>query len=407
MPRGEDEFRSGISWTVFPTSLLIIASLAGIYYVYTNFGEFDKSVALGIVAVAIIIAIWNFLTLIRLRRYRPRKVTVGRIFCSLILVALVWCTAAAFTGIQPLPSIKDRALNFIEQNWQAISESLAPAPVKPPPALIEPLPAPTPATVPTPEPIEPAPAPTAPSIPVKPPVYQHEQLIQYALELINKDRVANGLLPVALGSNFAAQKHAEERLANKYCSHWDMDGMKPYMRYTLAGGVNYESENGFVTETIWFGEKDPSYRRDPKEMLKRAQEGLMDSQYHKKNILNKWHKKVNLGIAYNEERLDLVQQFEGDYVDFSKLPTVSGNILSMAGKVTIGNIEQVAVHYDSSPKPLSPEQLNVPPYNYAYGLGEDIGTVVPPLPPGYFYTDLSSNDVIAMTWDIGKHRPYT
>ena len=50
------------------------------------------------------------------------------------------------------------------------------------------------------------------------------------LTLINRDREANGLAPVILGTNTAAQSHAEEELANGYISHWGMDGMKPYMR---------------------------------------------------------------------------------------------------------------------------------------------------------------------------------
>jgi len=281
------------------------------------------------------------------------------------------------------------------------------------PTVTEPLP-PSPSTnVPsstsTPPPVESTPAPetakppvtpTSPSTPVQPPVYEHEELVAYALELINRDREANGLGPVTLGSNTAAQKHAEERLANRYGSHWGMDGLKPYMRYTLAGGENYEAENGFFTETIWYGGRDPSYRRDPKEMLEQAQESLMTSPGHRKNILDKWHKKVNLGIAYDNERLDLVQQFEGDYINFSKLPSISGNILSMTGKVTIGTIENVTLHYDPLPEPLSPEQLNSPPYDYAYGLGEKVGFIVSPLPPNYYYIDLPSSAVVANAWDV-------
>ena len=259
-----------------------------------------------------------------------------------------------------------------------------------------------PSPAPAPEPVKPPTTPTVPSTPVEQPVYKHSELVTYALELINRDRMANGLESVTLGSNTAAQKHAEERLANRYGSHWGMDGLKPYMRYTLVGGENYEAENGFFTETIWYGGRDPSYRRDPKEMLEQAQQGLMASPGHRKNVLDKWHKKLNLGIAYDNERLDLVQQFEGDYIDFSKLPSISGSILSMTGKVTLGTIENVSIYYDLLPHPLTPTQLDAPPYDYAYGLGEDIGTILPPPPPGSFYIDLLPNDVIATTWDINS-----
>jgi len=261
------------------------------------------------------------------------------------------------------------------------------------PALIEPT------QVPTLEPAKTPPTNTPSSTPVTQPAYTQEELIQYALELINKDRTDYGLLPVILGNNTAAQKHAEERLANGYMSHWSMDGLKPYMRYTLAGGINCEAENGSMRQIYWIGGKDPSYRINPKETLEEAQDGLMTSPGHKKNILNKWHKKVNLGIAYDEERLDLVQQFEGDYINFIELPTVSGDILSMEGEVNLGTIENIVIYYDPLPQPLSIEQLEAPPYDYAYSFGEKIGVILPPLPSGFHYIDLLPTDVVAFIWD--------
>ena len=36
--------------------------------------------------------------------------------------------------------------------------------------------------------------------------------------------------------------------ANCTRGHWGTDGMKPYMRYTLAGGEQYSSENVFAID---------------------------------------------------------------------------------------------------------------------------------------------------------------
>ena len=38
--------------------------------------------------------------------------------------------------------------------------------------------------------------------------------------------------PVVLGSNPAAQMHAEDMLAYDYIGHWWADGRKPYIVYT-------------------------------------------------------------------------------------------------------------------------------------------------------------------------------
>lgn len=217
------------------------------------------------------------------------------------------------------------------------------------------------------------------------PIVQQEQLVAYALELINNDRIDNGLNTVILGSNTAAQEHAEEMLVIDYMSHWGADGMKPYMRYTLAGGFNYEAENAFFHRTIWYGEQNPSYRLDPIEVLEKAEKGLMNSAGHRRNILNKQHKKVNIGIAYDNERLTLVQQFEGDYITFNKYPGFSGSTLSLSGNTITGFvIDQIQIWYDQPPHPLTLGQLGM---TYAYSLGTPVVFIRPPPPPGSYYPD--------------------
>ena len=63
------------------------------------------------------------------------------------------------------------------------------------------------------------------------------------LQLINEERVRAGVAPVVLGDNIAAQLHAESALENCFSSHWGIDGLKPYMRYSLAGGYQSNAEN--------------------------------------------------------------------------------------------------------------------------------------------------------------------
>ena len=311
------------------------------------------------------------------RERRKRHVLIALAFIVTILVGILYVYAAFIANATP------RATPV-----PGLGLTLTPTPVAPrgpiPIRQQTPPPSPTPKITPSPTPT-PTPGPT-PSL---------RELVQYALELINKDRRDHGLPPVVLGNNSAAQKHAEDMLRNNYYSHWGMDGMKPYMRYTLAGGFNYEAENISSSGKASYG-----YRVNPKRMLEEAQKGLMDSPDHRRNILNKWHKKVNIGIAYNNRSFYLVQQFEGDYIEFSRLPTISGDTFSMAGKVALGTISSVAFYYDPLPKPLTREQLAAPPYDYAYSLGERVGSIIPPPPPGYFYADLPSDRVLASRWSL-------
>ena len=79
----------------------------------------------------------------------------------------------------------------------------------------------------------------------------YSDLVNYALSLINSDRQSNGLQNVSLSSIDSAQLHAEDMLKNGYFSHWDMNGYKPYMRYTLAGGQGAVAENMCLARGNW------------------------------------------------------------------------------------------------------------------------------------------------------------
>lgn len=233
----------------------------------------------------------------------------------------------------------------------------------------------------------------------------HEELVLYMLELINKDRAAHGLSPVRLGNNPAAQQHAEEIIHAGYFSHWGLRGEKPYMRYTFLGGVNYEGEN---IGSLWLegASHSISLQREIQrgrgdEILEGIEQGLMNSPGHQRNILDKWHRKVNIGLAYNEQRVAIVQQFEGDYVEFNIPPTIVGTDLTMSGILKLGALRQLAIYYDPPLQPLSPQQLESPPYDYSYDLGRRVGRIHRPAPPGSFYVGLEPGDIEANKWQSG------
>ena len=226
-----------------------------------------------------------------------------------------------------------------------------------------------------------------------------EQLREYMLGLINSDRETHGLTPVVLGDNSAAQQHAEDKLAQGYSSHWGTDGLKPYMRYTLAGGYNYEAENSSGPAPLRDGVN--YMQQAPEALLREAESSLMDSPGHRRNILNPWHKKVNLGIGCNEFTCSVVQQFEGDYVEFSQNPRIHNGILSLGGNLKGGFVfEGVHIWYDQPPHTLTLGQLDA---TYSYGVGQEPVTFLrEPLSWTKFYLDSS----VIFTWEAGLD-PYS
>ena len=206
--------------------------------------------------------------------------------------------------------------------------TLGPVPTLPPPPTSRQ----TPAPVPTPTP---PPAPTLTPL---------EELRLYALDLINKDRADHNLPPVVLGSNPAAQLHAEDMLEHDYQGHWWVDGRKPYMVYTQTGGRSYAAENvashGW-TEMEWQEKNCDSLRVNctipsPREAIQELQWRMMyDDAHadwgHRDNILAEGHRAVNIGISLNDKRTTFVQHFEGGDVEADGPPLLTpGGMLSLS-----------------------------------------------------------------------------
>lgn len=219
------------------------------------------------------------------------------------------------------------------------------------------------------------------------------ELFSFALQLINKDRADQNLPAVDLGYNAAAQKHAQNMLDNNYLAHWGTDGLKPYMRYTLEGGFNYEQENSAFSSS--------SAKIDPRTEIQALEQAMVyddaaSNWGHRDNILNKLHKKVSIGLAYNNTSLALVQQFEGDYVEFYQPPTIAGGLLSFSGHFKMAGLvlNNAAITFDNLPQPLTAAELTSGPY-HSYGQGPVLGIVFPPLPPNAQYNNLPAGSMIA------------
>ena len=211
---------------------------------------------------------------------------------------------------------------------------------------------------------------------------------EYALTLINIARTASGLNPVILGDNIAAQLHAESALENCFSSHWGIDGLKPYMRYTLRGGQQYNAENVSGLDYCITAGDGYAKNRSVEYEIGDATEGLLQSPGHRRNILNKWHKKVNFGIALDDYNFTFVQHFEGDYVEYSEVPTISNGILSFKANTQNGarirdeDSLGVQIFYDPPVQPLTRGQVS---RTYCLKSGLQIASLRPPLQPNWFY----------------------
>ena len=193
-----------------------------------------------------------------------------------------------------------------------------------------------------------------------------------------------------LGGNNAAQLHTESSLENCVSSHWGIDGLKPYMRYSLAGGYQSDGENGSGSDYC-ITRKD-RYRSigDIDQEIREMIEGWMDSPGHRRNILDSSHKMVNVGLAWDKYNLKGFQHFEGDYVEYEGLPSIEEGTLSLSGLVKNGarlhekkNLG-IQMFFDLPPHALSRGQVS---RTYCYGPGVQVVSLNYPLTGGRFWTE--------------------
>ena len=155
-------------------------------------------------------------------------------------------------------------------------------------------------------------------------------------------------------------------MRRNYRSHWGADGLTSYMRYTLAGGLNREVQN--VAGPDLPAEDTTEGGSELRQWLTQIQQGLMDGQAHRGNILDPWHRKVNLGIACDPPACWIVQQFESGHVRFSHPPYLDGAMLTLAGNLAEGlELDGVALWYHQPTHPLTLGQLDA---TFSYGAGQ-------------------------------------
>ena len=244
---------------------------------------------------------------------------------------------------------------------------------------------------PTPSPLSNA-TPTPTPTPTQPADLRHLEEKLYMLELVNAARVRAGVEPVALGDNAAAQLHAEAALANCFSSHWGIDGLKPYMRYSLAGGYQSNAEN--ISGLGYCIKSSDGYRSNGtiEWEIREAMNGLMDSPGHRDNILDRWHRKINIGLAWDSYNFSLVQHFEGDYVEYDRLPEIQDGVLRLSGTAKNGVTFEsdadlgVQIYFDPPPHALTRGQVS---RTYCYDQGRLIGALRPPLSGDWYYDDHS------------------
>ncbi len=199
-------------------------------------------------------------------------------------------------------------------------------------------------------------------------------LQDYALSLINNDRNKYGLANVSLSNISSAQQHADNMIAYGYLSHWDIYGLKPYMRYTLLGGRGSVTENVAYVSNETCGLLGCTGNINVKNAIESMENSMMynDSECcnngHRDNILNPYHNQVSIGVAYNKTTVYLVEDFIDNYITWANgYPYYSNGTFSLQGSIQNGyTMPEILVSYDSPVQNMSVSELKETS-DYSYG----------------------------------------
>ncbi len=233
---------------------------------------------------------------------------------------------------------------------------------------------------------------------------------RHMLDLINDARSGAGVPPVRMGTNNVAQIQADQLLDDCVSSHWGTDGLKPYMRYSLAGGYQVNGENFSGHGECGLADTLLHWNADPMEMVADSVEGLLDSPGHRETMLSPEYRKVNLGLAWDRNVFKVIQHFEGDYVEIGTLPVIEDSTLELAGTLNrkysfAGQVPLLAmIVYDPAPKRLNAGQLA---RTYCYAHGEAVGVFIPPsrlLRDEFELTQTLAEPVCVDPYDVGRTR---
>jgi uncharacterized protein YkwD len=108
------------------------------------------------------------------------------------------------------------------------------------------------------------------------------ELEQQMLQLVNKERTAQGLAPLLWEPSLlgAARSHSQDMLARGYFSHYSLEGK------TVSDRLRHSKARFLVAgEDLALAQTIPM-----------AHEGLMNSPGHRANILNKSYGRIAIGV---------------------------------------------------------------------------------------------------------------
>jgi uncharacterized protein YkwD len=226
------------------------------------------------------------------------------------------------------------------------------------------------------------------------------------LEMVNEERAVARVPAVAFDelATQVATKHAVDMALGEFASHWGRDGLKPYHRYSFAGGTNATQENVSAADNTW-STKLADLKQDTAYLHVRLYQEKPPYDGHRRTILAPQHTHVGFGLAVEQLRLRLVELFVARHVEIEPVRRTAKprSQIFFTGKVLSPDyvLDQVEVFYEPLPQPPELSWLREP---RSYSLPNESRVLRPRASPPFTYAD-GSRGVIDVSVDGSFRTP--
>jgi uncharacterized protein YkwD len=184
------------------------------------------------------------------------------------------------------------------------------------------------------------------------------------LRRINSDRRATGAPPLEydllagkVGDSFCA-----DAAAGNFSGHWDRAGRPPYLRWALAGGIDFTAENvGSVSRVgggdIQEGEIGALLLFSHEQMM--AERPPDDG--HRRVILDPKWTHVGIGVAWAGGEFRMTEEFVrrvAEWIELPAGPLPAGSSATLRAKLPKGwSVGVIEVNFEPHPLPLTRKEV--------------------------------------------------
>lgn len=177
-------------------------------------------------------------------------------------------------------------------------------------------------------------------------------------ERINADRALHGVPPVRYDpqAEGVGDLFCVEAAVAGFTGHWDLSGRAPYLRWGLAGGVDYHEQNAAA-----YSNSSGVLGRALADLLLASHEAMMaevpPDDGHRRTILDPNLTHVGIGLATLGGELRMTEEFTRvafEWIEVPEGPLPAGAVASFAAMPLRGFVVgPVEVRFEPPPTPLS------------------------------------------------------